>query len=217
MAVVSFLGNQLGSQIAVPLVSNIVCESIGWRMTYRTLAVSAGALGGAAVCLSKERSDGQTLGDKDGNQREQEEEEQQDNEIEIEVDFAKADAVETTWTRTMVLCCPTFWVHAFLTFTAFLMEMGWVYEVREVVAEMASDWDPTAAVNNVLVLRGVAGGVGTVAGGFLYDRCGGRVCACLGQSLQAFSMLLLRWQHPFVLWLVCIWNSWIALIGASYT
>ena len=64
--------------------------------------------------------------------------------------------------------------------------------------------DAVTAVNRVLLLRGAGGGLGTLSGGIMYDRCGGRLCMGLAQALQVLSMALLGWRRPAVLWTVCV-------------
>ena len=190
MALVSLLGNQVGSQISVPLAANVVVAATGWRSTYRLIAASTVVLGGTAVCLARERRQGPAeVRGADG---------------EAAKEARRPDDSGDGWSRSLVLRCPAFWVHALATFAAFLMEMGWVYAVREVVAEMASEVDAVTAVNRVLLLRGVGGGLGTLSGGVMYDRCGGRLCMGLAQALQVLSMALLGWRRPAVLWTVCV-------------
>ena len=56
----------------------------------------------------------------------------------------------------------------------------------------------------VVLLRGVTSGLGTLVGGYLNDRFGAQICVTSALGLQAVAMLLMGWQRAEVLWAICV-------------
>jgi MFS family permease len=198
MAVTSMFGNQLGSQVAVPLAANLLCAATDLRTTYRTMGVSVTVIGCAALALARERfADGVEPGSDDA-------------QVDAPSDVAEPSAdssvsVNTSdaWTKGRVMRCPSFWAHVLVVFVAFNMELGWIYDVREVVLGMGVV-EAVSGVNTALILRAVGGGLGTLLGGIVYDRWGARVCMCSAQIVQVIAMCLFGWPSPPSLWAICV-------------
>ena len=231
MAVISLFGDSLGSKIIVPLLLNTFTAGTSWQAGYTALAVAVVLCGGVAVCLTKERGDpkdeaelatakhalAQLSPPPSQEQQEQrlssDDDEEPPDETETGPLVAPSAAAGTTWTRAQVLHSPTFWVYALALASSYMLEMGWLYEVREVVTAMTtsthafadssdsgdrgeSTAGTTAGVSLVIFIRGVCSCGGTALGGMLYDRHGARTCVVLAQLCQVVSMALMGWPRP---------------------
>jgi predicted MFS family arabinose efflux permease len=193
MAVTSMFGNQLGSQVAVPLAANLLCAETGFRTTYRIMGVSAIVVGCTALALARERFAGV----------EPAPEPQSDDRFKAELSVNSSANTTDAWTKGRVMRCPAFWAHVLVVFVAFNMELGWIYDVREVVLDMGVA-DSVTGVNAALILRAAGGGLGTLLGGILYDCWGARVCMCSAQIVQVAAMCLFGWRSPSSLWAICV-------------
>ena len=79
-----------------------------------------------------------------------------------------------------MLRCPAFWAFVFASVTRNVIELGWIYMIREVCEAMLAGSDElavsaaavNAVVNQVLLARGLSSGLGTLAGGYCNDRFG---------------------------------------------
>eukprot|EP01044_Picomonas_judraskeda_P017701 COSAG03_NODE_3377_length_2050_cov_3.098924_3_plen_352_part_00 len=109
MAVTSLLGNQLGSQVAVPLAANVLCEATDFRATYRVIGISALAFGCTALALARERTRDTPPGPVSEQVSEQ------------VSDVRSSATVAEAWTKRHVLRCPAFWAHVLVVFVAFNM------------------------------------------------------------------------------------------------
>ena len=195
MAVTSMLGNQLGSQVAVPLAANVLCAATDFRVTYRIMGICVIAFGCIALALARERFDNVP--------RPAPHLDSQPGSNETTKQGSSNVPTANGWTKARVLRCPAFWAHVLVVFVAFNMELGWVYDVREVVLEMGVA-RPVSGVNTALMLRAAGGGLGTLVGGIVYDRWGARICMCSAQVVQVVAMSLFGWQSPSSLWAICL-------------
>ena len=109
MAVTSLLGNQLGSQVAVPLAANVLCAATDFRTTYRVMGISALAFGCTALALARERTRDTPPGPVSEQVSEQ------------VSDVRSSATVAEAWTKRRVLRCPAFWAHVLVVFVAFNM------------------------------------------------------------------------------------------------
>ena len=228
MAVISLFGDSLGSKIIVPLLLNTFTAGTSWQAGYTALAVAVVLCGGVAVCLTKEREDPKDEAEAKHALAQlspppsQEQQEQRlsdyDEEPPDETEtgpLVAPSAAAGTWTRAQVLHSPTFWVYALALASSYMLEMGWLYEVREVVTAMTTSShafadssgsgdrgestagaSTTAGVSLVIFIRGVCSCGGTALGGMLYDRHGARTCVVLAQLCQVVSMALMGWPRP---------------------
>ncbi len=79
-----------------------------------------------------------------------------------------------------MLRCPAFWAFVFASVTRNVIELGWIYMIREVCEAMLAGSDElavsaaavNAVVNQVLLARGLSSGLGTLVGGYCNDRFG---------------------------------------------
>eukprot|EP01048_Picozoa_sp_COSAG05_P025229 COSAG05_NODE_6320_length_981_cov_1.443311_1_plen_327_part_11 len=232
MAVISLFGDSLGSKILVPLLLNTFTAGTGWQAGYTALAVTVVLCGGLGVCLAKEREDckDEAVETAAAHPSAPHQASYLSADGEEALEDASQDGTETgplvltpaaaVWTRARVLRSPTFWVYALALASTYMLEMGWMYEVREVVVAMMPDkfsvagggdgvtnvaaTSATTGVNMVIFIRGVCSCGGTALGGLMYDRYGARFCVVVAQLCQVLSMALMGCPRPSVLWAITV-------------
>jgi hypothetical protein len=125
MSVVSLFGNQLGSQVAVPLAANMLTDATDWRTTYKWVGMSVLVLGSVCFGLARERDlkvAGEAAPLRNSGADAVEPVRLSDDETD-EMGALTSSADDTVagahlgepsvsgWTRPLVLRCPAFWAH----------------------------------------------------------------------------------------------------------